>query len=450
MAKKLSGQTFVVTGTLEGYSRAEAKKEIEALGGKVSGSVSSNTDCVVVGADAGSKADKAKKLGIKMLNEAAFKRLLGGATKKATKKVAKKVTKKAATKTTGAAKLSGQTFVVTGTLEDLSRAEAKSAIEALGGKVSGSVSSNTDCVVIGAGSGSKEDMAKQLGIKTLKETAFKKLVYGHLGPTALLAAIEKKGHGVLRYADKSLKADRDFILKAVKQNGDALEYADKALKADRKVILAAVKAQCYNSLYFADKTLRADREVVLAAVKQFGGALENADKTLKADREVVLAAVKEWGGALRYADKALRADREVMLVAASGGGNDRVMLAWAEKSLLADREFVLAAMKQDEYCVDELLGSWVAKSIRADREVMLAAVKLHGFELYHAAKALQADREIVLAAVKTYGRALQFAAKALKADREVVLAAVKQDGGALGYASEELQEDEELKKIAEG
>ena len=89
MAKKLSGQTFVVTGTLAGYSRAEAKKEIEALGGKVSGSVSSNTDCVVIGEDAGSKADKAKQLGIKTLNEAAFKRLLGRGSKKATKKVAK-------------------------------------------------------------------------------------------------------------------------------------------------------------------------------------------------------------------------------------------------------------------------------------------------------------------------------------------------------------------------
>jgi predicted DNA-binding WGR domain protein len=72
----LSGQTFVVTGTLEGYTRAEAKKEIEALGGKVSGSVSANTDCVVVGDDAGSKADKAKQLGIKILNEMAFKGLI--------------------------------------------------------------------------------------------------------------------------------------------------------------------------------------------------------------------------------------------------------------------------------------------------------------------------------------------------------------------------------------
>ena len=48
MAKKLADQMFVVTGTLEGYSRAEAKKEIEAFCGKVSGSVSANTDCVVV------------------------------------------------------------------------------------------------------------------------------------------------------------------------------------------------------------------------------------------------------------------------------------------------------------------------------------------------------------------------------------------------------------------
>ncbi len=112
MAKKLSGQTFVVTGTLAGYSRAEAKKEIEALGGKVSGSVSANTDCVVVGVDPGSKADKAKQLGIKTLNEAAFKRLLGGTKKKATKK---KATKKKTTKKKAATKDYDAELIIFGT-----------------------------------------------------------------------------------------------------------------------------------------------------------------------------------------------------------------------------------------------------------------------------------------------------------------------------------------------
>ena len=331
---KLSGQTFVVTGTLAGYSRADAKNEIEALGGKVSGSVSANTDCVVIGADPGSKADKAKQLGIKTLNEAAFKRLLGGAKKKTTKKVAKKVAKKKATKKkaakeTGEAKLSGQTFVVTGTFKDLSRAEAKEAIEAMGGKVSGSVSANTDCVVIGEdprrsfgslSAGSKEDMAKQLGIKTLNETAFKNLVYGHLGPGALLAAIEKKGRDVLFYADKSLRADRKVVLAAVKQDSYALEYADKALKSDRKVVLAAVKSDSV-ALEFAAKSFKADREIVLAALKQWGGALQYAAKALQADREIVLAAVKTYGRALQFAAKALQADRGVVLAAVKQDGS---------------------------------------------------------------------------------------------------------------------------------
>jgi BRCT domain type II-containing protein len=354
---KLSGQTFVVTGTLAGYSRADAKNEIEALGGKVSGSVSANTDCVVIGADPGSKADKAKQLGIKTLNEAAFKRLLGGAKKKTTKKVAKKVAKKKATKKkaakeTGEAKLSGQTFVVTGTFKDLSRAEAKEAIEAMGGKVSGSVSANTDCVVIGEdprrsfgslSAGSKEDMAKQLGIKTLNETAFKNLVYGHLGPGALLAAIEKKGRDVLFYADKSLRADRKVVLAAVKQDSYALEYADKALKSDRKVVLAAVKGSG-GALEYADKALKADRKVVLAAVKSDSVALEFAAKSFKADREIVLAALKQWGGALQYAAKALQADREIVLAAVKTYGR---ALQFAAKALQADRGVVLAAVKQD-------------------------------------------------------------------------------------------------------
>jgi DNA ligase (NAD+) len=66
----LAGQTFVLTGTLPTLSRDQAKDMLEALGAKVAGSVSKKTHCVVAGAEAGSKLDKAQELGIKVLDEA--------------------------------------------------------------------------------------------------------------------------------------------------------------------------------------------------------------------------------------------------------------------------------------------------------------------------------------------------------------------------------------------
>jgi DNA ligase (NAD+) len=65
----LAGKTFVLTGTLPNLKREEAQAKIEAAGGKVSGSVSKKTDYVVAGADAGSKLEKAQKLGVKIINE---------------------------------------------------------------------------------------------------------------------------------------------------------------------------------------------------------------------------------------------------------------------------------------------------------------------------------------------------------------------------------------------
>jgi DNA ligase (NAD+) len=73
---KLAGKTFVLTGTLPEWTRDEAKEKIEAAGGKVSGSVSSKTHFIVAGDAAGSKLDKAKDLGITILDEADLRKLL--------------------------------------------------------------------------------------------------------------------------------------------------------------------------------------------------------------------------------------------------------------------------------------------------------------------------------------------------------------------------------------
>jgi DNA ligase (NAD+) len=74
---KLAGKTFVLTGTLARYTRDEAKKMIEDAGGKVTGSVSKKTDYVVAGTDAGSKLDKAKELGVAVIDEQELVRLAG-------------------------------------------------------------------------------------------------------------------------------------------------------------------------------------------------------------------------------------------------------------------------------------------------------------------------------------------------------------------------------------
>lgn len=75
----LSGKTVVVTGTLQSMGRKEAQDLIISLGGKTAGSVSKKTDLVVEGESAGSKADKARELGVPIVDEAAFLRLIGKA-----------------------------------------------------------------------------------------------------------------------------------------------------------------------------------------------------------------------------------------------------------------------------------------------------------------------------------------------------------------------------------
>ncbi len=74
---KLAGKTFVLTGTLAKYTRDEAKKMIEDAGGRVLGSVSKKTDYVVAGVDAGSKLDKAKELGVAVIDEGEMEGLVG-------------------------------------------------------------------------------------------------------------------------------------------------------------------------------------------------------------------------------------------------------------------------------------------------------------------------------------------------------------------------------------
>jgi DNA ligase (NAD+) len=72
-----SGKTFVVTGKLEKYTRDEIHTLVEKLGGRAASSVSKNTDFLVAGENAGSKLEKANSLGVKVISEAEFEKMVG-------------------------------------------------------------------------------------------------------------------------------------------------------------------------------------------------------------------------------------------------------------------------------------------------------------------------------------------------------------------------------------
>ena len=75
-ANLLEGKTFVLTGTLAGYTRTEASRLIEEKGGRVTNSVSSKTDYVVAGENPGSKIERARTLGVTILSEQEFRQML--------------------------------------------------------------------------------------------------------------------------------------------------------------------------------------------------------------------------------------------------------------------------------------------------------------------------------------------------------------------------------------
>ena len=76
--RSLEGQTFVITGTLSGFTREEAQERLENLGARVASSVSKNTTSLIAGESPGSKLDKARDLGVKIIGEEGFRKLIGG------------------------------------------------------------------------------------------------------------------------------------------------------------------------------------------------------------------------------------------------------------------------------------------------------------------------------------------------------------------------------------
>ena len=173
-----------------------------------------------------------------------------------------------------------------------------------------------------------------------------------------------------------------MVLAAVTLYGHALEYASEELRGDKEVLMAAENQTTYalknaafkkaTQHFLDDEVIINDRDIILAAVKNFGDALRYASKELRKDREIVLEAVSKphSGDNLAYADEVLRGDRELVLIAVINGGS---ALQYASDDLKRDREVVLNAVTNNGSALQ-----YASEDLRKDREVVLAAVQKDG------------------------------------------------------------------------
>jgi NAD-dependent DNA ligase len=178
----VNGKTVVVTGVLAGMKRDEAEAALAAIGARVTGSVSAKTDILFVGAQAGSKLVKAKAHGVTILDEAQLLAILGNKTVSRAKVTAHAEAEKhrreleaqaLAGEVAPPSSLKDKTVVVTGVLS-VERVEMEELLRRAGARVTGSISKNTDFLIVGSGAGSKLAKAAELGVRTLTEAQARK------------------------------------------------------------------------------------------------------------------------------------------------------------------------------------------------------------------------------------------------------------------------------------
>jgi NAD-dependent DNA ligase len=177
----VKGKTVVITGTLTDIERSEAEEKLKKKGAHVTGSVSHKTDILFVGTSPGSKLAAAESLGVAVHGEADLFAVIGKPKPKP--KVEKPLPKKKAKKKEpvvappGAGPFWGKIVVVTGTLSR-PRAEIEAALRKVGAKVTGSVSNNTDFLVVGVDAGSKLAAAEALEVPVLSEAQMNEMLAG--------------------------------------------------------------------------------------------------------------------------------------------------------------------------------------------------------------------------------------------------------------------------------
>ena len=211
-------------------------------------------------------------------------------------------------------------------------------------------------------------------------------------------------------ASVDLRKDKEVAFAAINQDKYCIRYLDKSLYNDNN-FLSSILAIDGFELFYANENQKNDKEIVLAAVTNYPHSLQYANEELKNDKEIVLAAVANKGTSLQYASEELKTNKAI----------------------------VLAAIKNNGFAFE-----YASKELRNNKEFVLLSVITNAFALQYASEELKNDKEIVLAAVTQNGWSLEYASDELKNNKEIVLAAIKNRKGSIKYSSQDIKSDREF------
>lgn len=254
---------------------------------------------------------------------------------------------------------------------------------------------------------------------------------------------------LLQYANSNLTNNKEFMLKAIKEDGFLINYASEELKNDTDLILGALE-ETRNGEILKDvsEELRGNKEFMIKAVEQSFEGLKFASKELQNDKEVVLKAVQHAPSEFVYASENLKNDKEFMLELLQCSNISGLALEYASEELKRDKDVVLTAVKTNGGALE-----YASEELQNDKEVVLVGVRQsadqqRAYCLDYASERLRGDKEVVLEAAKYSVSALMYANEELKNDRECMLEAIKSNEEALKYVSDELRNDKNFVSMA--
>jgi len=237
----------------------------------------------------------------------------------------------------------------------------------------------------------------------------------------VLEAVKNNGDA-LEYASEELKNDKEILLEASKTGNHVFDHASKDFSNDREIVLRAVQTDY--SLSFASEELRDDREIVLEAVTEYGTNLEYASERLKKDKEIVLIAVlSSRGKAIEYVSEELQEEMELLILKGIEPKNEEMKheikklrenyelayrlvikdinnLRFFKDSKFYNKDFILLVLENAELMFDTNIIENLKEELKEDEEIVLEVLRTYESEFVYLSDKLKNSKEFISKAIE--------------------------------------------------